>query len=108
MTPVNKIEVLCELMVDFESMAENGFDFRQSVRFQGWIKYFECLVGPVFPTLVKEFWIHAQAYPTVIISSVMGKKLMITKKLISQLIGYGHTEVVATPANRRDMQAVYS
>lgn len=89
LTLVNKLEVICELMVDFESMAENGFDFRQSVHFQGWIKYFERLFGPVFPTLVKEFWIHAQAYPKVIVSSVMGKKLMITEKLISQLIGYG-------------------
>lgn len=108
LTLVNKLEVLCELMVDFESMVENGFDFRHSMHHQGWIKYFERLVGTVYPTLVKEFWIHAQAYPIVIISSVMGKKLMITEKLISHLIGYGHTEVVATPASRRDMQAIYS
>lgn len=91
LTPVDKLEVLCELMVDFESMAENGFDFRHTVQFQGWTKYFERLVGPVFPILVKEFWIHAQAYPKVIVSSVMGKNIMITEKMISQLIGYGHT-----------------
>lgn len=36
----------------------------------------------------------------------MGKKLMITEKLISQLIGYEHTEFVTTPANRRDMDAI--
>lgn len=101
LTLINKLEVFCELMVDFKSMADNGYDFRHTVRFQGWIKYFDRLVGPVFPTLVKEFWIHAQAYHKVIISSVMGKKLMIIEKLISQLIGYEHTEVVTTPANRR-------
>lgn len=97
-TPVDQLEVLCELMVDFRSLADNGYDFYRTIQFQGWEKYFDRLIGPVFPTLVKEFWIHATTYPTVIISSVMGKKLMITEKIISQLIGYEHKEVVTIPA----------
>lgn len=106
LTPVNKLEVLCELMVDFDSMAENGFDFRQIVRFQGWTKYFERLVGPVFPILVKEFWIHAQVYPKFILSSVMGKAIVITEKLICQLIGCDDV-VVTPPASRVNLASVY-
>lgn len=108
LTPINQPKVLCELMVDFKSLADNGYDFRHTIRFQGWNRYLYRLIGPVFPSLVKEFWIHAQAYPKVIISSVMGKKPMINEKLISQLIGYEHTGIVATPANRRDMKEICS
>lgn len=53
LTPVDQLEVLCELMVDFKSLSENGYDFHRSVHFQGWEKYFDRLIGPVFPTLVK-------------------------------------------------------
>lgn len=105
-TPVDDLEVLCEMLVDFKSLADNGFDFYNVVLFQGWEKYFDRLVGPVFPTLVKEFWIHASAYPKVIISSVMGKKLMITEKIIKQLIGYEHEEVPYVSAARRDMKEI--
>ena len=59
LTPVDSLEVLCELIVDFESMKEDGYDLTPDVEFQGWTKYFDRLIGPVFPKLVKEFWIHA-------------------------------------------------
>lgn len=105
-TPVDKLEVHCEMLVDFISLADNGFDIQNIVHFQGWVKYFDRLIGPVFPTLVKEFWIHASAYPKVIISSVMGTKLMITEDLIKQLIGYEHEDVEYVPAARRNMEEI--
>lgn len=71
LTLFKQLEVLCESMVDFDSLAANGFDLRPTVNFQGWVKYFDRLIGPVFPHLVKEFWIHAHVYPKVILSSVL-------------------------------------
>lgn len=105
-TPIDKLEVHCEILVDFRSLADNGFDFQDIVRFQGWEKYFDRLIGPVFPTLIKEFWIHASAYPKVVISSVMGTKFMITEQLIKQLIGYEHEDVHYNPAARRNMDEI--
>ena len=61
LTPVDNLEVLCELIIDFESLKENGFDLYEEVKAQGWDKYFDRLVGPTFPILVKEFWIHASS-----------------------------------------------
>lgn len=34
-TPINQLEVLCESMVDFDSLVANGFDLRPIVNFQG-------------------------------------------------------------------------
>ena len=49
LAPFYSLEVLCELIVDFESMKENGYDLTPDVEFQGWKKYFDRLIGPVFP-----------------------------------------------------------
>lgn len=38
LTPIKQLEVLCEFMVDFDSLAANGFDLRPTVNFQGWVK----------------------------------------------------------------------
>ena len=61
LTPVKNLEVLSELIIDFGSLKENGFDLTEEVRAQKWERYFDRLVGPTFPMLVKEFWIHAKA-----------------------------------------------
>ena len=53
LTPIDSLEVLYELIVDFESMKENGYDLTPNVELQGWTKYFDRLLGPVFPRLVK-------------------------------------------------------
>ena len=53
LTPVNNLEVLCELIVDFESLQENGFNLYEDVTAQGWNKYFDPQLGPNFPILVK-------------------------------------------------------
>ena len=55
LTPVKNLEVLSELIIDFESLKENGFDLSEDVTAQGWNKYFDRLLGPLFPILVKEF-----------------------------------------------------
>lgn len=49
-TPVKNLEVLSEIMIDFENLKENGFDFLSDVKIQGWEKYFDHLHGPVFFT----------------------------------------------------------
>ena len=50
-------------------MKENGFDLTEEVRAQKWERYFDRLVGPTFPALVKEFWIHAKISKHLVISS---------------------------------------
>ena len=88
LTPVKNLEVLSELIVDFTSLKENGFDLTEEIRAQGWEKYFDRLVGPTFPILVKEFWIHASASTHQVTSYIMGKKIVITEDHIARLIGY--------------------
>lgn len=94
--------------MDFAILAENGFEFCPTLNFQGWVKYFDRLVGPIFPLLVNEFWIHAQVFPKVILSSVIGKTIMVTKKMISQLIRCEDVVVVTAPAIRLNMATICS
>ena len=35
LTPVDNLEVICELIIDFESLKENGFDLYEDVTTQG-------------------------------------------------------------------------
>ena len=53
LTPIDNLEVLSELIVDFESLQENGFNLSKDVNAQGWNKYFDRLLGPTFLILVK-------------------------------------------------------
>ena len=78
LTPVDNLEVLCELIIDFESLQENGFNLDEDVNAQGWNRYFDRLLGPTFPILVKEFQIHATSSNHQVTSYVMGKKIVIT------------------------------
>lgn len=39
-TPFEKLEVLCESLVDFENMKQNGIDLSEELRRQGWENYF--------------------------------------------------------------------
>ena len=88
LTPVDNLEVLCELIIDFESLKENGFDLYEDIMAQGWNIYFDSLLGPTFPILIKEFWIHSTSSNHQVTSYVMGKKIMIIENLIGKLIGY--------------------
>ena len=55
LTLVDNLEVLCELIIDFKNLQENGFNLYEDVTAQGWNKYFDRLLGPTFPILVKVF-----------------------------------------------------
>lgn len=43
----------------FENLKDNGFDFFETMAFQGWNSFFERLKGLVYPMLVKQFWVYA-------------------------------------------------
>lgn len=55
------MEVLCEYIIDFENLNKNGFDLIGDVASQWWEVFFNGLKGPVYPALVKYFWIHTEA-----------------------------------------------
>jgi hypothetical protein len=38
----------------------NGFDIKGVFEEQGWLNYFEMLNGPIYPILIKEFWLGAK------------------------------------------------
>ena len=42
-TPFEKLDVLCESLVDFENMRRNGVDLIEELRKQGWGIYFQRL-----------------------------------------------------------------
>lgn len=88
-SPVNDLMVLYETIVDFNNLKENGFDFFETLELQGWKTFFERLTGPVYPVLVKQFWMHATAGKKTITSYVMNWKIVITEKSIAYLISHG-------------------
>src|ERR1043165_1128195 len=77
-------------------MKENGHDLLEEVEFQGWSKYFDRLIDPVFHILVKELRIHASASQHQVTSYFMGKKIVITEDLIGRLIGHDGNSVKCT------------
>lgn len=54
-TPFEKLEVLCESLVDFDNLKRNGVDLTEELKKQGWENYFQRLYGPIYTFLVKEF-----------------------------------------------------
>lgn len=87
-TPLNELMVLCETIIDFKILEENGLDFSKALELQGWKAFFERLTGPVYAVLVKQFWVHATAEKKTITSYVMNTKIVITKKSITDLISH--------------------
>src|SRR3954467_15685518 len=83
--PTKELEVLCESAVDINNLKANGFQCDARIFEQGWSKYLDRLVGPIYPELVKDFWVHATVTPTAIISFVLGHEVVITEKLIRKL-----------------------
>src|SRR4051794_2005868 len=80
-----ELEVLCESSVDFENLRVHGINTNAEIMAQGWSNYLDRLVGPIYPELVKDFWVHATVTPTAIISFVLGHEVVITEKLIRKL-----------------------
>ncbi|MCI23153.1 hypothetical protein A2U01_0044331, partial [Trifolium medium] len=54
--PYEKLDLVLEQLVDFESLQANGFDVKKLFQDQGWLGYFDILNGPVYTQLVKDFW----------------------------------------------------
>ncbi|KAI5407495.1 hypothetical protein KIW84_053668 [Lathyrus oleraceus] len=49
-------------------MKRNGVDLTEELRMQGWETYFQCLYGPMYTNLVKEFWRFADSDDHYIVS----------------------------------------
>ncbi|PNX98634.1 hypothetical protein L195_g021885 [Trifolium pratense] len=60
--PESELIFLSEKMVDFDSLQANGFDVKQYFSTQGWDKYFDMLNGPIYPDLLKKFWMKAKVF----------------------------------------------
>ncbi|KAI5435515.1 hypothetical protein KIW84_022077 [Lathyrus oleraceus] len=85
-TPFEKLDVLCESLVDFNNMKRNGVDLTEELHQQGWGNYFQRLYDPVYPNLIKEFLRFADADDHFIVSYVLGVKIVITEKSIAALL----------------------
>jgi hypothetical protein len=85
-TPFEKLDVLCESLVDFNNMKRNGVDLTEELHQQGWGNYFQRLYGPVYPNLIKELWRFADADDHFIVFYVLGVKIVITEKSIAALL----------------------
>lgn len=85
-TPFEKMEVLCESLVDFENMKRNGVDLTEDLKKQGWGNYFQRLYGPIYTFLVKVFWRFADCDDHCIVSYVLGVKMVIIEKSIAKLL----------------------
>src|SRR3954466_12766143 len=90
--PTKDLEVLCESAVDIKDLKANGFQCDARIFEQGWSKYLDRLVGPIYPELVKDFWVHATVTPTAIMSFVLGHEVIITEKLIRKLYSLNDEE----------------
>lgn len=85
-TPFEQLEVLCELLVDFENLKENGMNLTQELKNQGQLTYFNRLYVPIYINLVKELWRFADCDDHYIVSHILGIKMVITKKSIVSLM----------------------
>ncbi|MCH89566.1 hypothetical protein A2U01_0010466, partial [Trifolium medium] len=60
--PESELTFLSEKMVDFDGLQANGFDVKKYFITQGWDKYFDMLNGPIYPDLLKKFWMKAKVF----------------------------------------------
>src|SRR3954469_14203111 len=106
--PKNELEVLCELMVDFDNIEEHQFHLKEDIIFQGWTSLFAEFVGPVYPDLVKEFWSHAVVAPKSILSFVHGKSVVITENILRVMFDLKNPEGAFEFDQRADLEDVLS
>lgn len=55
----NQLTIIIEGLVDFEEMTAHGLDLQSIVSQNGWDNLFDMLYGPIYPNLIKEFWVYA-------------------------------------------------
>src|SRR4051812_37241466 len=106
--PKKDLEVICELMVDFDSIEEHGFHIKEDIIFQGWTSLFAELYGPVYPNLVKEFWVHAVVAPKSILSFVHGKFVVVTENILRTMFDLRNPEGAHEIDQRADWDDVLS
>src|SRR4051812_19525139 len=106
--PKNELEVLCELMVDFDNIEEHLFHLKEDIIFQGWTSLFAEFCGPVYPDLVKEFWVHAVVAPKSILSFVHGKFVVVTEDILRMMFDLRNAEGAFEIDQRADWQDVLS
>ncbi|XP_058725930.1 uncharacterized protein LOC131597240 [Vicia villosa] len=107
--PMDELKVLGEMMVDFENLDERDIHLKDNMIFQGWEAFLYRLCGPIFPELVKEFWVHASLMPKSFLSFVHGEEISITENLLKRLFGLETIEGVSGAiVGRTDWDAVYA
>src|SRR3954463_8529978 len=104
--PKDKLEVLCELMVDFDNIEEHKFHLKEDIIFQGWTSLFAEFCGPVYPDLVKEFWVHAVVAPKSILSFVHEKFVVVTENILRMMFDLRNPEGVHEIDQRADWEDV--
>ncbi|XP_058782227.1 uncharacterized protein LOC131656544 [Vicia villosa] len=106
--PLNELEVICEMMVDFDNLEAHDIHLKEAMTFHGWQAFFYGLCGPVYPDLVKEFWVHATLMPKANLSIVHGERISITENLLRKLFGLETVEGVsgAVPG-RTEWEVIY-
>ena len=58
----HELKVQLELLVDFESLRANGYTIKNAFQHQGWLPYYEILIGPTYTTLVKYFQVRSKEF----------------------------------------------
>jgi hypothetical protein len=87
-----KLKIINEYYVDFDMLDDLGIPLRNEVKTQGWENYFKRMSGPIYPNLLKEFWVNATvdriSVNGYIIRSVVRYNLVdITPFIIARAIG---------------------
>ncbi|XP_058733381.1 uncharacterized protein LOC131604990 [Vicia villosa] len=107
--PMDDLEVICEMMVDFDNLEAHDIHLKDDMISQGWQAFFYGLCGPVYLDLVKEFWVHATVMPKAILSIVHGELFSITENLLRKLFGLEIVEGVSVAViGRTDWNDVYA
>ena len=97
------LQVLKELRVDFDNLAQNNLDLRVEMVAQGWENYFARLHGPTYDLLIKELWRQAECDDHHVVSHVLGRKIVITEESIAQLLGLAQSEGLRIQGKEKDM-----
>src|SRR3954469_17003585 len=106
--PKKELEVICELMVDFDSLEEHDFCLKEDIIFRGWTSLFAEFCGPVYPDLVKEFWVHAVVAPKSILSFVHGKFVVVTENILRMMFDLKNPKGAFEIDQRADWKDVLS
>src|ERR1044072_4946405 len=101
------LQVLKEYRVDFDNIAKKSsdLDLREEMISQGWENYFARLHGPVYELLIKEFWRHAECDNHYVVSHVLGRKIVISEKSITKLLGLPHLQGLRVHGRESDLPA---